>query len=445
MNNSPWLDFPRRSFPPLKDKKHFDTTIVGGGIAGISTLYFLLKNTDKTVALLEKNYIASGATGHNAGFLLNTMEIGTDDLLREFGEEKTRQGFKELDNGWNLLSEMLEVAHCSHEPTLPLGALGYTSIDQIVNALEEEPIDEQIGRGTWKYLIAKEIISMEMIPKKFHKNIDLVPQKQVLEALRLQDPVYVCASIPDNSTIKREIMNSALFCQEVAEYLLETYQGRFTIFENTNVQTVNLKPSGVIVTTVDGEIESDKVVLCTNAYTDFLILDNGTTITRIRDSITKIVGYMAGYFNDDKTNFATALSGADKRYHIDAYFYFYNGPFFKDRDKMFKVIGGPERKLTGNQQYDASEPYPLNVVKTYQQFIKNTFGEDRKDFDYLWHGLMGYTSNRVRWIGPNPKYPQLLYNLGCNGIGLLSSIVGGEKISKFIKGDILPPSFFDPI
>ena len=148
MNNSPWLDFPREKLPPLKDKKHFDITIVGGGIAGISTLYFLLKNTDKTVASLEKNYIASGATGHNAGFLLNTMEIGTDDLLREVGEEKTRQGFKELDNGWNLLSEMLGVAHCSHEPVLPLGALGYTSIEQIINALEEEPIDEQIGRGT---------------------------------------------------------------------------------------------------------------------------------------------------------------------------------------------------------------------------------------------------------------------------------------------------------
>ena len=113
-----------------------------------------------------------------------------------------------------------------------------------------------------------------MIPKKFHKNIELVPQKQVLKTLCLQDPVYVCASIPDNSTIKREIMNSALFCQEVVEYLLETYPGRFTIFENTNVQTIDLKPSGAVVTTVDGEIESDKVVLCTNASTDFLILDS---------------------------------------------------------------------------------------------------------------------------------------------------------------------------
>lgn len=55
-NKSPWLTQLR------KDRVHFkldqdiktDIAIMGAGIAGISTAFFLLKYTDKNVAVLEK-------------------------------------------------------------------------------------------------------------------------------------------------------------------------------------------------------------------------------------------------------------------------------------------------------------------------------------------------------------------------------------------------------
>jgi glycine/D-amino acid oxidase-like deaminating enzyme len=66
------------------------------------------------------------------------------------------------------------------------------------------------------------------------------------------------------------------------------------------------------------------------------------------------------------------------------------------------------------------------------------------DYIYKWHGLMGYTPSGVRIIGPEPRNKILLYNLGCNGVGLLPSIYGGKKISLFINGENLPASIFDP-
>jgi glycine/D-amino acid oxidase-like deaminating enzyme len=56
---------------------------------------------------------------------------------------------------------------------------------------------------------------------------------------------------------------------------------------------------------------------------------------------------------------------------------------------------------------------------------------------------MGYTKNGVRLIGPEPKNAALMYNLGCNGVGILPSIYGGEKISRLIGGETMPPSIFD--
>ena len=40
-----------------------DIVIIGGGISGVSTGYFLLKNGAKNVVILERNYLTSGATG----------------------------------------------------------------------------------------------------------------------------------------------------------------------------------------------------------------------------------------------------------------------------------------------------------------------------------------------------------------------------------------------
>ena len=57
---------------------------------------------------------------------------------------------------------------------------------------------------------------------------------------------------------------------------------------------------------------------------------------------------------------------------------------------------------------------------------------------------MGYTPNRIRLIGSEPKNHALLYNLGCNGIGIIPSVYGGRRISRIIAGEKLKPSIFDP-
>ncbi len=56
---------------------------------------------------------------------------------------------------------------------------------------------------------------------------------------------------------------------------------------------------------------------------------------------------------------------------------------------------------------------------------------------------MGYTKNGVRLIGPEPQNPVLLYNLGCNGVGILPSVHGGRQIARFLAREPVPRSIFD--
>ena len=44
----------------------------------------------------------------------------------------------------------------------------------------------------------------------------------------------------------------------------------------------------------------------------------------------------------------------------------------------------------------------------------------------------------------DPENFNLLYNLGCNGVGFLPSIYGGRRVARIVAGESLPPSLFDP-
>lgn len=64
-----WLDGVQREYPALDGDARADVAIVGGGIAGVATAYFLAKS-GASVILLEARGIAEAASGRNAGFLL---------------------------------------------------------------------------------------------------------------------------------------------------------------------------------------------------------------------------------------------------------------------------------------------------------------------------------------------------------------------------------------
>ena len=83
------------------------------------------------------------------------------------------------------------------------------------------------------------------------------------------------------------------------------------------------------------------------------------------------------------------------------------------------------------------------IEEFYRKTIIDAFTDAKSDFS--WHGLMGYTSSGVRIIGRDPYLPSLIYNMGCNGIGILPSIYGGKRVAQIINGETLAPSIFDPI
>ena len=51
----------------LKDR--YDVVIIGGGVHGLSTAYYLAKLGLKNIAVLEKGYLGSGASGRTTAIV----------------------------------------------------------------------------------------------------------------------------------------------------------------------------------------------------------------------------------------------------------------------------------------------------------------------------------------------------------------------------------------
>src|ERR1043166_5572460 len=77
------------TYPKLKGSVAVDTVIVGGGIAGISAAY-LLKKAGQKVAILEKDAIGNGTTGHTTGKVTSQHNLIYAELYERLGPKKAK-------------------------------------------------------------------------------------------------------------------------------------------------------------------------------------------------------------------------------------------------------------------------------------------------------------------------------------------------------------------
>lgn len=451
INKSPWihqLDQDRKSVSLTQDLDT-DIAIVGAGIAGVSTAFFTLKYTNKRVVVLEQGKLAHGATGHNAGQVIARFERPLAKIVDEFGFEKTKSALHDLNSGWLLIDEMYTDAGLDIPFARVTGTRGYADLHQVLLALKDIEIEHLSGIETRKMFISEEAPFKEMLPKVLKSFYELVPHKEVLKNLETEDTQFQAVSFEQAACV-----NSALFCQEVVGYLQKKYTDRFALYEHTPIVKTVLKPGSVLLDADKHTVHAERVILCTNGFEKIEIFNEGglSIDKKFHHLVNGRVGYMSGYlekFNKPSTAISFYVKNNDPfDDHPDPYFYLTRRQHDADDVKHNLVcIGGPEVEIPDRKEYHYDFDYPDTHQKDIDAFVKKEYDVDPNkviDYQFTWHGLMGYTPNRIRLIGEEPKNKVLLYNLGCNGIGIIPSVFGGRRISKIIAGEKMRPSIFDP-
>lgn len=432
LNHSPWLNFERAEWPGLKTDLNCELAIVGGGISGVATLYYLLTSTQKNVVLLEKNRIASGTTGHNAGLAVVHIEKSMTELVQMLGKEATQALYGELDEAWDELHAIHdEIGLKDNLLSFPYAANGFNSLPQFVEFVKATLIRTECSRGQtqWRYLVSGELKAE--IPEELSTVIEYVPHEEVLAVLKTIDTSYIATTmrIPP---FPGKRMNSAKFCYQVLDYLKSKFAHRFSLYEQTYIARIDLYKNHVLLKHAHGEVNCDEVILCTNAYKDFSIWENDKPVTKLQDSITPRIGYLAAFRGDSSERYALGFLNQQEAFNEIPFWYFSHAPHPNHNPEHACVIGGPEFDLEGSYSQEWVEAKGVLSLNLITHFLKKTFKQAPTAFPFFWHGWMGYTPDGLRWVGPDADHPRLWYNLACNGIGIVHAIAGGKKIATLM-------------
>jgi glycine/D-amino acid oxidase-like deaminating enzyme len=445
-NRSPWIaqlaaDGPPR---PLGSDATTDVVVVGAGIAGVATAFFVLRTGTGSVMLVERDRVARGATGRNAGQLTTYFERPLSDIADEFGRELAGDAQRGFEDAHDLLDMMVGEAGADVRLERFTGHMAMFNRHHLDVHLRCMLVREQAGLRPQACVVSEEAEFLDELPGELAGLYSVVPQARVRELLEVEDDRYRAVL-----SARAGCANGALLCQQVLGHLQRRYKHRFVYADSTSVERVVVSEGRAVVYAGGHRVTAGHVVLCTNGFVDHVVEDAAGSPLRLAadQRITGRVAYMTA-FVEGAPRPSAALSyirnatiGGD-----NPYVYVTRRRYDRAADTVtLTCMGGPEYPFHG--VYEREAPFPGHLLQAMDDDVR-PFAQPARPpglpYDFHWHGLMGYNDSGIRVIGAHSRHPRLLYNLGCNGVGFLPSIYGGHRIARLLAGDHLRASVFDP-
>ena len=97
----------KKPLPALRTSISVDVAIIGGGMAGLSAAQ-ACKNKGLNVALIEKNYCGSGASGKSSGFITPDSELSLWHLVNKYGTTEAKKLWDFIASGTHLIKNNIE-------------------------------------------------------------------------------------------------------------------------------------------------------------------------------------------------------------------------------------------------------------------------------------------------------------------------------------------------
>jgi glycine/D-amino acid oxidase-like deaminating enzyme len=446
-NRSPWIAQLEPDGPPhpLTTDTRADVVIVGAGIAGVATAFYLLRETSKTVVLLERDRVARGATGRNAGQLTTYFERPLSDIAADFGTAMAGAAQRGFEGSHHLLEVMVSEAGCGVRVETFTGHLGIFNLHQLEVHFASELVRRQCGLEPRTCVVSADAEFLPHIPPMFTELYAVVPRERVRELLEVEHDQYRAVLSEPKGCV-----NSGALAQQVLLHAQRQHGARLRYADCTNVERIVLADDRAEVHTDGAIVEAGHVVLCTNGFVDHAVHDvGGAPVLLAPDQ--RIVGRIAhmAAFVEDAPRSPAALSYIRNAVIGGAVPYVYVTRRTYDRAAetvTLTCMGGPEHEFH-EPHYDREAPFPGELLALLDDEVRPFAQPQRppgRPYDFHWHGLMGYNESGIRVIGPHPRHRRLLYNLGCNGVGFLPSLCGAKRLARMLAGEQLEPSIFDP-
>ncbi|MFD1705372.1 NAD(P)/FAD-dependent oxidoreductase [Siminovitchia sediminis] len=369
----------RKQRPALQGDQYCDVVVIGAGYTGLSTAYHLQEKGHKTI-VLEKYHVGYGASGRNGGELLTGFQGTMESWVAKKGLETARQMWEMSLDAIDLVENMIKDHNISCDfvrkgdirPAYKLSHLDYFK-------REQEYMAETFGFYELNVLDKDEI--------KSELNTDFYHGGRTNERGAHFHPVKFVRGLADL----------------VEEMGAEIYE---------HSEALKIEKSGkATVTTDQGRVIADEVVIVTNAYA-------GNLNRTIKGSIVPVESIMIA--TEPLTEDLMVELMPTNRAASDSKNLLY---YFRRTADHRMAFGGSGRSFSKRDALRLFDTLRDGMVDVFPQL------KDAK-IEYRWGGKVGFTQDMHPYIGQLADGSHFAF--GYAGRGASMAVMAGKILAETI-------------
>lgn len=364
---------------------HSDVLIIGSGLVGLWSAYFLLCEDPKLrITIVDRGVIPTGASTRNAGFACfgSLTELAHDaDLM---GEDQMLQLVEMRFKGLKRIRKLL-----------PIKAFDYDTCGgyELISRKSSQTSTSLSEKIEWLNDALEPITGKKRVFRKEDKKINDFGFKQV-----------------DHLVENR--LEGYLHPGKLCQVLLQLVQGLgVTVLPVTEVLSFDKTREVFEVTTNHGiTLSADQLLICTNAFARQLL--PGLDVQPARGQV------LVTYPIEGLPFYGT--------FHFDEGFYYF-------RNLGDRVLLGGAR----NKAFQEETTYELHTTALIQQELERYLTEcilPGRSFsiEHRWSGIMGMGAEKMPIV--QELEPGIFCAVRMSGMGVALAPVVGEKIGKMMRG-----------
>jgi glycine/D-amino acid oxidase-like deaminating enzyme len=355
----------------------FDIAVIGAGIVGSSAAYWISRlGPTKKVLLVDRGTVASGASGRNAGFLL---QGATSDYTKDrnlLGPEKARRVWKFTRENRDLLFSELDPSSFDLESTGSMVVAGSPEEDTRL----QECVPLLRSDGIAAIYFPPDMTSRRLHASAFYGSL-YVPSGATL------DPVALVRHVVDRSGA--------------------------IVLENAPVQSIEMKAGVVHIETQDRPIKADRVLVCVNAWLRTLIPELSRYVRPVRAQMFASRP-MAGRW-------------------LDVPIYSHDGFFYVRQSREGVILAGGARHLHEQEEVGYDDAVTDAVQRDVERYVRGYFHltEDMQ-IALRWSGTMGFSPDHLPVVGGVPDIPGSYWAGGFTGHGMAYGFRFGKMLAEAV-------------
>ncbi len=374
-----WLDAAKPISAPLSGRVEVDVAVVGAGLCGAAAA-FALADAGVSVGWVDKGLLAHGASGRNAGFLLQGTAERYSRAVAVMGRDRARLVHQvSRDNHAAMKSAIDRLAiDCGY---MRRGAL------QLACSVEEEA--DLLESAT---MLRADGFSAEL------------REGAALEAVYRDAGFTVGVHITDDGEL-----DPARFVKGLA---LASMARGARLFEASPVRAIEApSPGDACLYTEGGELHAQLVLLCVNAWA-------GEMIPFYKGKVDPVRGQMLA------TAAAPPLFGCPV--------YADHGFDYWRQDEHGRVVLGGWRNLDTEGEVGTSELLHPVIQRRMEEFLHRFPAMRSVPVTHRWSGTMGFSVDGLPIVGPVAGLPGALGAVGFTGHGFGFAYACGQALAELV-------------